>query len=164
MNTTPTKEQADQFALMLESGMPSLQALTYFADEDSILDSSLLKQVHDRWMKSTAVKGALLALQGKPWQGMDLMEKIKYALDRQYAQMAYFIYTHNYVELNPTERAKADTCRQVLELKLAGRSGKETPLEEFTRELLEGKIKMTSPRLAGRPSDQSATIPTIPLN
>jgi hypothetical protein len=93
---------------------------------------------------------------------MDLMEKIRYSIDRHYAQMAYYLYTHNYSELTAAEKSKADTARQVLEAKLAGRAGKETPLEAFTRDLLEGKLKLE--RVPGRTIDQLLTIPTTPSN
>ena len=158
MTTSPTKDLADQFALMIESGMPSMEAIGYFADAEIAADPSLLRSIHDRWMKSSVVRASLLALQGKPWQGMDLMEKIRYSIDRHYAQMAYYLYTHNYTELTAQEKAKADTCRQVLEAKLAGRAGKETPIEEFFRDIAEGKVKLVAKPTTLRPP------PTTPLN
>lgn len=162
MTTSPTKDQADQFALMLESGMPSIEAIGYFVDAEIASDQALVKSIHDKWMRSGTVRSAILALQGKPWQGMDLMEKLRYSIDRHYAQMAYYLYTHNYSELTAAEKSKADTARQVLEAKLAGRAGKETPLEEFTRELLEGKLKLE--KVGGRRPDQLVTMPTTLSN
>lgn len=142
--------------------MPSMQAIVYFVDAEIEADPNLVKSIHDKWLRSGVVRAAILALQGKPWQGMDLMEKLRYSVDRHYAQMAYYLYTHNYSELTAQEKAKADTARQVLEAKLAGRAGKETPLEEFTRELLEGKLKLE--KVGGRRPDQLLTIPTTGLN
>jgi hypothetical protein len=66
---------------------------------------------------------------------MSAEERIRFAIDKHYNEMAYFLYSHNYGELSGPDKAKADTCRQALEAKLAGTAGKFTPLDEFWNDM-----------------------------
>jgi hypothetical protein len=75
------------------------------------------------------------------WQEMSLQERIQYAIDKHYAEMAYFLYSRNYADLQGAEKAKADTCRMTLEAKLAGMAGKLDALSQFYADLASGKIK-----------------------
>ena len=135
----PDKDSAHQFALMLHSGMPARDAITYFTDET---DSQALLALLKEWTHSPSVARATLALQGKSWQDMTLDEKIQITIDKHYAELAYFLYSHNYAELMGAERSKADTCRQALEAKLAGMSGKMGPIEAFWSDIKSGKVKL----------------------
>lgn len=137
---TPTKEQAQQFALMLSSGMPSRDAIRYFLPEGEVTEGMIARQ-HDVWMRSKEVSAAVQALQGRPWQEMRVEERIKLAIEKHYSEMAYFLYSHNYAELVGAEKQKADTCRNALEVKLAGLAGKLDPLSRFYDDLISGKIK-----------------------
>lgn len=146
--TLPTKEEAWQFALMLGSGMPSSEAIAYFFPDEP--DANILRSIHDRWVKSEAVSDATLRLQGKAWQQMSAEEKIRLALDNHYAQLAYFLYSRNYVELEGTGRQKADTARQALEAKLSGMAGKMDALTRFYDDILQNRVKLV-PRPDSRP-------------
>jgi hypothetical protein len=78
---------------------------------------------------------------------MTLEEKIKTATDNHYAQLAYFLFSHNYSDLGTTDKAKADTARQALEAKLAGTAGKGDALSQFFSDINSGKIKLGKPVL-----------------
>ena len=134
------KSSATQFALMLKSGMPSTDAIQYFFDDEQ--DPERLRFEHDRWIRSGLVRDAVDAVQGKKWSAMTLQEQIQFAIDKHYAELAYFLYSHNYSTLSGAERQKADTCRQALEAKLAGMAGKMTPLTAWFDDVRSGRIKL----------------------
>lgn len=135
--TTPTKEQAQAFALMLQAGMPGEEALAYFFENPDEAVAS-----YELWMRSRTLKDATLALQGKTWQAMTAEERIELAINKHYNELAYFLYSRNYVSLIGSEKAKADTCRGVLEAKLAGTAGKLDPLMQFWADVKAGKVTL----------------------
>lgn len=135
----PNKDQAHQFALMLSAGMPSVEALPYFFPEASRDD---LESLHGSWMRSKEVERAIAHLQGKPWQDMGVEERIKFSVDKHYTEMAYYLYSRNYVELFGQDRDKADTCRKALEAKLAGTSGQLTGIEKWWNDVKMGVVKL----------------------
>lgn len=134
----PSNEQAFQFAIMLQAGLPAEDAILYFTDE---VDQELLEEMLRGWLSSKEVKQAILTLQGKPWNEMSLDEKIRTSLDFTYSSMAYFLLTHNYGSLGRDDKAKADSARAALEAKLAGTAGKGDALSEFFADLKADKLK-----------------------
>ncbi len=141
-----TQDEALQFALMLTSGMPAIDATAYFVGSEDLADPARLRERHDGFMADKGVRAAIRKLQGKAWQEMTLSERIKFAIEKTYGEAAYFLYSHNYALLQGADRQKADTCRQVLEAKLAGTSGKESPLETWMRDVKEGRVHLPSVR------------------
>ena len=139
----PTKEQAYHFALMLASGMPAQDAIVYFLSPEQVAaDTSLPRVMMAQWLHSEEVGQAVLALQRAPWQTMDPEERIRFAIDKHYNELAYYLYSHNYSDLMGAEKAKADTCRQVLEMKLAGMAGRVDALSAFWNDVMSGKVKL----------------------
>lgn len=145
----PTKQEALQLALMLTAGMPTLDAVRYFYPDD---EPERVKFEHDRWLRSNHVKSAVKTVQnGKSWQEMSLDERIKFAIDKHYSELAYFLYTNNYATLTGADRQKADVCRAALEAKLAGTSGKMDALTSWFDDVKSGKVKL--PFVAQSPTD-----------
>lgn len=143
-------ESATQFALMLSAGMPAEDAIGYFIPPDTETSPGVIKDWLDSYLRSPLTQKAILTLQGKPWQGMSIDEKMRFALDKNYTEAAYFLYSHNYCDLSGHERQKADTCRQILETKLAGMAGKMGALESFYADILGGKVKLPPSQLSNR--------------
>lgn len=135
----PTKDQALQFALMVQAGMPPIDAIIYFFPD---MDPGDLKNTLKGWQSHDFVQRATHALQGKLWQEMTLEERINYAVDKHYAEMAYYLYSRNYALLQGTDKQKADTCRTALEAKLAGTAGKQSPLYDWWDDVRKGKVKL----------------------
>lgn len=138
----PTKEQAWQFALMIQGGFPPADAIRYFTD---LTDEGDVAGLLKLWLGSKLVGTAILQLQGKAFQDMTLEEKIKYSLDLHYSQMAYFLYSRNYSTLSSSDKQKADTCRIALEQKAAGTAGQADPLTRFWDDLRKGKVTLAQP-------------------
>lgn len=139
---TPSKDQALQFAIMLSSGLPGPDAIRYFLPEGEDLTPGVIKSYLDKWTSSPTVQAAIVELQGGPWQSMTLDERCRFVVDKTYTEMAYYLYSHNYAELVGADRQKADTCRTVLETKLAGMAGKLGAVEQFWADLASGKVKL----------------------
>ena len=135
---------AFQFALICSTGMPTREALCYFLPEDE-LDHGVVDRTLERWMRSKVVQEAIDAVQGKSWQVMQPMERVRFALDKTYNEMAYFLYSRNYTELSGPEKAKADTCRVALEAKLAGTAGQLGQMERFWDDVLAGRVRLGAP-------------------
>ncbi len=128
--------------------MPSVEAMRYFAENEGDV-----AYMHDRWMKSKVVQEQSQILTGKAWQEVTTDERITRAIDKHYNEMAWYLYSRNYVDLGGTDRAKADICRQALEVKLAGNAGKGTPIEQFWNDVRSGKLILNTP--AREPSKKS---------
>ncbi len=138
----PTKETAMQFALMMDAGMPAVEAIRYFAPPDTLQGD--MPDLARRWQSDPLVDQAVLTIQGKEWQEMTPMEKIQFAIDKHYTEMAYFLYSRNYVELVSSDQMKADICRKTLEAKLAGTSGALSGLDQFFSDVTTGKVSIPS--------------------
>jgi murein L,D-transpeptidase YcbB/YkuD len=136
----PDRETAMQFAIMVTSGMPPDEALPYFYPADTPADE--LRRELKLWLKAPSIQAAVRAVQGKDWQGMSLDEKVRYAIEKHYAELAYFLYSRNYITLSQSDQRKADTARQVLEAKLAGMSGKMDALSQWFEDVRAGRVKL----------------------
>jgi len=143
----PSKAEALQFALMLKSGMPAGEAIVYFLAEGQEWNATEVDGLCRSWMRSEAVKAAVEATMGRPWQDMTPEEQIKFAVDKHYCEMAYYLYSRNYVELEGAAKLKADTCRVALEAKMAGMAGKMDPLTRFWDDIRSGRV-----RIPGQPA------------
>ena len=140
----PTEDQALAFAVMLQAGLPAQEAILYFAESDDPLE--VANQLRF-WQRSRLVKQAMLTLMKKPWQEMTLEERMHYALELHYSSLAHFLYSHNYTDLTPVDKAEADTARAAIEAKLAGTAGKSDALSRFFEDVSSGRVKL------GLPSD-----------
>ena len=138
-----TPEIATQLALILQSGMPVVEAVRYFLPEDTDLASA--RVVAERWQRSPRLGKAVSALQGKSWQHMSLEERMALAIAKHYCEMAYFLYSRNYAELEGSAKAKADTCREAIERKVAGTAGSQDPLTKFLADVSSGRLKLGAP-------------------
>ena len=150
-------DSATQFALMLGAGMPSMDAITYFAEEGDQAED--LKFRHDRWMNSKLLQRAVLQIQGSAWQDMTLEQRMRFAMDKHYSELAYYLYAHNYSDLQGNMKQKADTCRIALEGKLSGMAGKMDPLSRFWDDVLAGKVTIPAPKVI--PTDTGITTPLL---
>lgn len=145
---TPTKDQARQFALLLDSGMPSGEAIRYFLPPDEAVPAETIKALHDGWVKSSALRAAMLEVRGKEWQDLSLDERLQLAINKHYAELAYYLYSRNFTEAAGAELQKMNEARRVLEAKLAGLAGKSDPLTRFWEDVVSGKVKLPGAKVA----------------
>lgn len=138
----PDDATATQFAFMLQAGLPPSEAILYFVAIDD--PKELLAEVK-RWQRSKNVRNALLKLMKTPWQKMTTEERMRHALDLHYSQLAYVLYSQNYLEAGTGEKAKADTARSAIEAKLAGTAGKLNAMDQFYDDLNSGRLKLGAP-------------------
>lgn len=140
--TLPTDEEAMQFCIMLQAGLPADQAILYFAQSD---DPGEIAEQLRKWQRSRAVQKAQTALMGKAWQDMTLEEKIENGLNYHYASLAYLLFSTNYCSVGSADKAKLDSARQSLEAKRAGTAGQGDPLSRFMDDFRLGRIKLPTP-------------------
>lgn len=136
----PTDEQAFQFAVIIHSGLPPAEAILYFIEDAAEAAVSL-----PTWQRSRAVKKATLGLMGKPWHEMTLGERMSTALDLHYSSLAHYLFSHNYSDLGPNEKSKADTARTALEAKIAGQAGKVDAMTRFFDDWNSGRLGLAKP-------------------
>ena len=116
---------------MLFSGVSARDALLYFGTPADL----------EHWLRDPQVAAWIKTFQGgKDWVDLSSKERRELGLELQYDQMAYYLYSNPYTELQGADRAKADMCRQALEAKLAGNAGKVNELSQFWDDLLKGKV------------------------
>jgi hypothetical protein len=134
------QDNALQFAVMLQAGLPPADAILYFTDSD---DSREIQDQLRKWMSSRLVRQATATLMKRPWDKMSLDERCRYALDQHYSQLAYILHSEHYGEADPPRKAKLDTARQAIEAKLAGMAGKTDALSQFLLDMKEngGRIR-----------------------
>jgi hypothetical protein len=131
------ESNALQFCVMVQAGMPAEDAIRYFCDSDDPLE---LAQTLKKWQSSAITRRAQKSLMGKSWHEMTRDERIRYGLDLHYSQLAYFLFSGNYLSMGPADKAKADTARQALEAKLAGTAGSTDPLSRWLEDLNSGRL------------------------
>lgn len=143
---SPSKEEAIQFATMLHVGVPPSQAILYFASEEEAADPTFLIELRDAWLKHREVGKEVNRLQGGNWEDLSLEQRIQIALDKNYAEKAFFLYSNNFNEVSGADYTKLQEARKVLEAKMAGTSGKLNVLDQFMEDVKTGKVKLGTQR------------------
>jgi hypothetical protein len=136
MTRALNEAEADQFALMLLSGAPIGDSVRYFLDINT--PDEVIMDAAETWPGQDEV---LIALEkytgGQAWHKMSDQQRLEVALKKHYNEMAYFLWSSNYAEIDGKERLKADTCRSALEVKVAGMAGQDSPLSRFYSDMLD---------------------------
>lgn len=135
----PTPEEADAFALMLQSGLPAGDAICYFTDSS---DPVVVGQMVQNWQRSRLVKKAIRQLMGKNWQDMTPEEKLKTAIDKHYTDLAYMLWSRHYLEADAGMKGKLDSARTAIEAKLAGQAGRTDALTRFFDDISSGRLNL----------------------
>jgi len=145
-----TPALAEEFALMLLAGAPIPSACEYIIrwgfnitnPEDL---APFVEDAYRSWPEHPDVLAALKKHQGGvEWHKLTDQGRWEYALTKHYNEAATFLQMHNYVELNGQDRLKADTCRQILESKLAGTAGRTDPLLMFYQDFVSRRQQESS--------------------
>lgn len=139
----PSEDQALQFAIMLQAGLPASEAIQYFLSGEESPDE--VAYMLKRWQGSRAVKKAMTQLLGKAWHELSLDERCRKGVEQHYSNLAYLLYTASYQDANPAEKSKLDSARQAIEAKLAGMAGKSDALTQFFEDIKAEKIKLAKP-------------------
>lgn len=140
----PSSQQAEQFCLMINAGMPSLDAIRYFLGEGEWTPAAI-ELVHNRWISSRPVQRAWKVIMRGSWQELDLERRIGFALDKHYSELAYYVFTHNFSTVAGADIVKLNTARGVLEAKVAGMAGKMDAMAQWIDDLNKGRVKLGPP-------------------
>lgn len=143
-----TPETAHEFVKLLHAGLPQLRAMAYLAPEyDRTISKTTRRMWQRRWMNDPILLEATTRLNGGQWVALDPDKRLEIALDKHYAELAYFLYTHDYAQLEEVELKKADVAREALSAKLTASQteGEDAPWTRFMRDLLDGKVSAVQP-------------------
>lgn len=138
----PSRDEAQQFAVMLHVGLPPTQAILYFLDPELAADPEIVAKTRAAWLGHPLVQSEYEKQIGGKWETMSLDQRIKVSLDKHYSEKAYFLFAHNFSELSGSDLTKAQEARKVLEAKQAGTAGKLDPLAQFWDDLKANKVKL----------------------
>jgi hypothetical protein len=129
------EEEAAQFAAMLLAGAPVVDAVGYFFPED--VHEAFVAEAIEEWPVQKEVLEALQRYTGgEAWHKMSDEARSELALRKHFNEMAYYLWTNNYTELDGSGKVKADTCREALREKASGLAGKDSPIVRFYHDLL----------------------------
>ena len=137
--------EAQQFALLLFAGVPPAAVATSLLPPDAT--ETEVETAAQEWPRQRVVLTAIEKLSGGQWQDLRKEERLQLAIEKHYAEMAYFLWTHNYADLQGPDRSKADTCRAALEAKLAGTAGKGNALERLYEEIVQRNRQAVLPKI-----------------
>lgn len=155
-----TPDLAYELVKLLHAGLPQLQAMAYLVPEyDRGVSKTLRIGWRRRWMNDPLLLDAAKRLNGGEWVSLDAERRLEIALDKHYAELAYFLYTHDYADLEEVDLKKADVAREALAAKLnaAESEGDDAPWTRFVRDLMEGKVAAVRPPQL--PATEPATEP-----
>jgi hypothetical protein len=153
---TLTPTAAQQFVKLTLAGVPGVIALRYFGEAyyDSC-DAAMLHAWLKRWTSAKLTRKAHDAFNSGAWETLDKDKRLTLALDKHYAELAYWLYSHSYELVSDDSLRKTTDARTALMAKLqADKIGDpDSPWAKFTADLLAGKVTIEQPpRLAGEPS------------
>lgn len=133
-HTPPTEQQAYDLAKLLRAGVPQPDALAYVLGPG--LDPRSASAILFTWLRSPALRDALATLNGGAWPTLAPEARLDVALDKHYAEMAYFLYTHDFEQATGPELRKLDTARQALEAQRTGKLQANSPFMKFLTAIL----------------------------
>ena len=129
------EEEASQFAAMLLAGAPVVDAVGYFFPDDAH-DAFIADAVEEWPVQKEVLEAVQRYTGGEAWHTMSDEARSELALRKHFNEMAYYLWTNNYTELDGSGKVKADTCRQALQDKASGIAGQDSPIARFYHDLL----------------------------
>jgi hypothetical protein len=140
---TLTADTARELAKLLAAGLPQLKAMAYVAPAYFLSARKWqLPKWRARWMNSPLLLDAVRTLNGASWTDLDPKRRLEISLDKHYAELAYYLYHHDFARLTGEDLDKAKIARGALVEKLSeGKAGDDAPFAVFMRELMADKVK-----------------------
>lgn len=129
------EDEASQFAAMLLAGAPIVDAVGYFFPDDAH-EAFLADAIEDWPVQKEVLEAIQRYTGGEAWHTMTDEARSELALRKHFNEMAYYLWTNNYTELDGSGKVKADTCRQALQDKASGIAGQDSPIARFYHDLL----------------------------
>lgn len=153
---------AREFVKLLHAGIPSLDALGYFAPAHfASLSINSRKEWLSRWQNSPIMAKAASAFAGGNWQDLDKDARLQLALDKHMAELAYFLYTADYAKSEGLDYKKLTDARTaIMQMMSEGEGDTDTPFMRAMRELMEGKVAdaLGKPIMPAVPRTSTSTV------
>lgn len=129
----PTAEQAYEMAKLLLAGVPQDDALAYVLGS---VEAGVLAVALPRWMQSRLVVDALATLAGGRWPDLEPDARLDVALDKHNAELAHYLYTHDFETAEGKELGKLKYAREALSAERSGRLQANSPFMKFLATIL----------------------------
>lgn len=139
--TTPplTPDSARDFAKLLAAGVSASEAIRFV--HPSLYATATPAQRRrwaSVWTNDALLLDAINLLRGGAWQDLDKDARLSVALDKHLAELAYFLYTHDYAKLEGDALRKADAAAERLMEYLAESDGApSTAWQAFVQALMD---------------------------
>lgn len=144
-----TDVAAYEFVQLLHAGLGGRDAMAFLAPEWAaamVKEPGKLDAVVTAWARSRLVLAAATKLNHGAWHHLDPEARLAVALDKHYAELAYFLYTHDWATLDGTDLRRATDAREAIAKKLEGRTdADDSPMMAFMRALQDGSVRFDKP-------------------
>ncbi len=142
-----TRELADQFVKCLSAGLPAATAFAYCAPDVS--DPRHASTALAKWLNDPLLVLAVNALNGGEWHELEPDRRLEVALDKHFAELAYYLWSHNFAVSDGAELAKLIEARKAIteKMKLDSGEGEDTPFVKAMRDLVSGALGDAAPPL-----------------
>lgn len=137
-----TATYAYEFVKLLHAGIPPLQALSYFAPKHyaALLPKDRATWLA-KWLNARLLVDATTTFNKAKWQDLDKDSRLTIALDKHMAELAYFLYTSNYQDVEGQDLKKSiDARTAILTYVKEGDGDSDTPFMKAMKDLLAGRI------------------------
>lgn len=150
-----TDTVALEFVKLIHTGISAESAVIFLVpsiaaselDDDSKV--AFAEKIVKQWHKSRLVFDALARFSGGAWQDLDPDRRLSITRDKAYAEMAYFIYSHDYAKLEGVDLKKYNDARVAIDERLKGSDNVDSPFEKALRAIAK-RMDVTPQELMGR--------------
>lgn len=144
-----TPARAHDLVKLLAAGVPPHDALRYLDPEYFAVADP--KQRHAwllAWSGDPMTLRAQSSLNGADWPDLEAGQRLTIAFDKHLAELAYFLFSHDYSKIEGTDLRKADAAREALMSYLKeGADAESSPFKRFLEEFMAGRDQPASGQL-----------------
>ena len=142
-----TSALADAFIKIVNAGIPALTAVAYCASDVPYERHPIVLAA---WLNDPLLLKSAADFNGGEWQDLAPDDRLDIALDKHFAELAYYLWSHNYASAEGVELTKAIEARKAIVEKLKGvGEGDDTPFVKAMRDLVSGAISEATPPQLG---------------
>lgn len=138
-----TQDKAHALVKMLMAGLPALACLQFFDRKHYQRLTPVQRQKwFEEWTATAEFEREVDAFNGGKWQDLDPHQRLSLALDKHHAEMAFYLYSHNYNSEAIENWSKMTEAREALTKLVEGSEG--GALDAFSlalKDVIAGKLQ-----------------------
>lgn len=147
---TLTEAVAGDFVRLLGAGLPPLEALAYFTEGYAAFSDDRKAEWLASWLSDPLMGAAVEAWNHGAWDRLSEDQRVEVALAHATNQMAHFLYTRPYHEVNGADLGKWTEARKALQARTDAKTGTgQSAYEKFLATLMnQASVAAGPPQLA----------------